>query len=82
MHGATYEGKKCGSLGDVAAFSFFANKIATTGEGGMVVTDDDEIAEKCRYHKNLCFPLMVAEIICIMTLDLITECQIFTLQLD
>jgi len=56
-HGAEYEGKKCGSLSDVACFSFFANKIITTGEGGMVVTNDDEIAKKCRYYKNLCFPL-------------------------
>ena len=57
VHGATYKGVSCGSLGDVAAFSFFANKIITTGEGGMVITDDDEIAERCRYYKNLCFPL-------------------------
>ncbi len=57
VHGAEYKGKKCGALGDIAAFSFFANKIATTGEGGMVVTDDDGLAEKCRYYKNLCFPL-------------------------
>jgi perosamine synthetase len=57
VHGATYKGKKCGTLGDIAAFSFFANKIITTGEGGMVVTNDDELANKCRYYKNLCFPL-------------------------
>lgn len=57
VHGAEYKGEKCGSLGDIAAFSFFANKIATTGEGGMVVTDDGELAEKCRYYKNLCFPI-------------------------
>jgi len=56
-HGAEYQGKKAGSFGKVAAFSFFANKIATTGEGGMVVTDDDALAEKCRYYRNLCFPL-------------------------
>lgn len=56
-HGAEYKKKKCGSLGDIAAFSFFANKIVTTGEGGMVVTNDDTLAEKCRYYKNLCFPL-------------------------
>lgn len=56
-HGAEYYGKKCGSLGDIAAFSFFANKIATTGEGGMILVNDDELANKCRYHKNLCFPL-------------------------
>ena len=57
VHGAEYLGKKCGSLSNISAFSFFANKIATTGEGGMVLTNDDELAEKCRYYKNLCFPL-------------------------
>ena len=56
-HGATYFGKRCGSLSDSACFSFYANKIITTGEGGMVVTSNDEIAEKCRYFKNLCFSL-------------------------
>jgi len=56
-HGAEYEGKLCGSLGDIACFSFFANKIITTGEGGMVVTNSDELAEKCRYYKNVCFDL-------------------------
>jgi perosamine synthetase len=56
-HGAEYDGKKCGGLGHIAAFSFFANKIATTGEGGMVITSDEALATKCRYHKNLCFPL-------------------------
>ncbi len=57
VHGAEYKGKKCGNLGDIAAFSFFANKIATTGEGGMVLTNDDKLGEKSRYFKNLCFPL-------------------------
>jgi len=57
VHGAMYNGKKCGSFGDISAFSFFANKIATTGEGGMVLTNDDELAHRCRYFKNLCFPL-------------------------
>lgn len=47
--------KKCGSFGDVSSFSFYANKIITTGEGGMVVTDDDAIAEKARSYRNLCF---------------------------
>jgi perosamine synthetase len=56
-HGAEYKGKRAGSFGHVNAFSFFANKNITTGEGGMVVTDDAELAEKCRYYKNLCFPL-------------------------
>ena len=56
-HGAEYNGKKCGSFGDVACFSFYANKIITTGEGGMVITSDEGISEKCRYYKNLSFPL-------------------------
>lgn len=56
-HGAEYKGKKTGALADITAFSFFANKNLTTGEGGMVVTDDKELADRCRYFKNLCFPL-------------------------
>lgn len=56
-HGAEYFGKKTGALADITAFSFFANKNLTTGEGGMVVTDNDELADRCRYFKNLCFPL-------------------------
>jgi len=56
-HGAEYRGRRCGSFGVVNAFSFFANKILTTGEGGMVVTDDESLAERCRYFRNLCFPL-------------------------
>lgn len=54
-HGQTYNGKPCGSLGDISAFSFYANKHITTGEGGMVVTDDEELAERCRSLRNLCF---------------------------
>ncbi len=54
-HGAEYNGKKVGSIGDVGCFSFYANKIITTGEGGMVVTNDKEMAEKARSMKNLCF---------------------------
>ena len=56
-HGAEYRGRKTGSLADVTAFSFFANKNITTGEGGMVVTDSEEVYRKAQYHKNLCFPL-------------------------
>lgn len=47
-HGAVCDGQIIGSIGDVAAFSFYANKIITTGEGGMVVTNDDALAEKIR----------------------------------
>ena len=56
-HGATYKGKKAGSFSDIAAFSFFANKNITTGEGGMVVCNNDKIAERAFYFKNVCFPV-------------------------
>lgn len=55
MHGQTYNGKACGSFGDISIFSFYPNKHITTGEGGMVVTDDEELAERCRSLRNLCF---------------------------
>ena len=54
-HGALYLGKKTGSLSDAASFSFYSNKIITTGEGGMVVTDNAEIADRCRSFRNLCY---------------------------
>jgi perosamine synthetase len=47
-HGAEYKGRKVGSIGDLGCFSFYANKIITTGEGGMITTNDDKIAEKVR----------------------------------
>ncbi len=53
VHGAEYKGRKAGSLGDIGCFSFYANKIITTGEGGMVVTNNDEIAGKARTLKDL-----------------------------
>jgi len=56
-HGAEYKGKKTGNLADITAFSFFANKNLTTGEGGMVVTNDEKLFNQCKYYKNLCFPL-------------------------
>jgi perosamine synthetase len=56
-HGAEYQGKKTGNLANITAFSFFANKNLTTGEGGMVVTNDEVLYKKCLYFKNLCFPL-------------------------
>jgi perosamine synthetase len=63
-HGAEYlmnrgkrteEWKKCGGMGDLSTFSFYANKLITTGEGGMVLTNDPELAEKARSYRNLCF---------------------------
>lgn len=55
MHGQYYYGKPCGSFGDVSTFSFYPNKHITTGEGGMVLTDDDLLAERARSLRNLCF---------------------------
>ncbi|HDI12971.1 MAG: aminotransferase DegT [Hadesarchaea archaeon] len=54
-HGAEYKGKKVGALGDAGCFSFYANKILTTGEGGMVVTNDEKIAEMCRLLRDQAF---------------------------
>lgn len=51
-HGAEYLGKKVGTLGTCATFSFFGNKIVTTGEGGMVTTDNDELAAKLRLYRG------------------------------
>lgn len=55
MHGQTYKGKPCGSFGHISTFSFYPNKHITTGEGGMIVTDYAELAEKCCTLRNLCF---------------------------
>ena len=54
-HGVFFKDKPCGSFGDVSTFSFYANKNVTTGEGGMVLTDDAKLAEKLRYFRNLTF---------------------------
>lgn len=54
-HGATCRGRMTGSFGDMGCFSFYANKIITTGEGGMVVTDDDTLAARLRLLRNLAF---------------------------
>jgi len=55
MHGQSYKGQPCGSFGDISTFSFYPNKHITTGEGGMIVTNDDQLAEDCRSLRNLCF---------------------------
>lgn len=51
-HGAEYKGQRVGSLGDVATFSFYGNKIITTGEGGMITTDNDELAARLSLLKG------------------------------
>jgi perosamine synthetase len=51
-HGAEYKSRKVGGIGDCAAFSFFGNKIITTGEGGMVTTNDDALAERLRLYRG------------------------------
>jgi perosamine synthetase len=64
VHGAQYLAgrespspvwKRCGGFGDVSTFSFYANKLVTTGEGGMVLTSDHDVAERVRSMRNLCF---------------------------
>ena len=55
MHGQTYNGKKCGTFGDISIFSFYPNKHITTGEGGMIMVDDDALDFRCRDLRNLCF---------------------------
>ena len=53
--GLDYKNRPCGSLGDISAFSFYPNKHITTGEGGMVLTDDEGLAQRCKASRNLCF---------------------------
>jgi perosamine synthetase len=53
--GLEYKGRPCGSFGDISTFSFYSNKLITSGEGGMIVTDNEELAERCRSLRNLCF---------------------------
>ena len=55
VHGAEYNRKKCGGLSDISVFSFYANKLITTGEGGMVLTQSNALAERVRSFRNLCF---------------------------
>jgi perosamine synthetase len=55
MIGQTYLGIPCGSFGDISTVSFYPNKHITTGEGGMILTDDDVLADQCRELRNLCF---------------------------
>ncbi|HEY9075421.1 MAG TPA: DegT/DnrJ/EryC1/StrS family aminotransferase [Anaerolineaceae bacterium] len=50
--GAEYQGRKAGTLGDAAVFAFYPNKQITTGEGGMIVTDDDHAAQMMRALRN------------------------------
>ncbi|WIW70378.1 DegT/DnrJ/EryC1/StrS family aminotransferase [Anaerosinus gibii] len=55
MHGQTYNGKPCGSFGNISTFSFYPNKHITCGEGGMLVTNDEALAERCKLIRNLFF---------------------------
>src|SRR5260370_13188515 len=54
-HGAEYRGRRAGSFGMSSCFSFYANKLVTTGEGGMLLVDDDGLAERARRMRNLGF---------------------------
>lgn len=53
--GQTYKGRPCGSFGDVSTVSFYPNKHITTGEGGMILADAPEVAQRCRHLRNLAF---------------------------
>ncbi|MDJ0927410.1 MAG: DegT/DnrJ/EryC1/StrS family aminotransferase [Gammaproteobacteria bacterium] len=53
--GQTCRGDPCGGFGDISTFSFYPNKHVTTGEGGMVLANDQALAERCRSLRNLCF---------------------------
>lgn len=55
MHGQTYKGKPCGSFGDISTLSFYPNKHITTGEGGMILTNNEDLAKDCKSLRNLCF---------------------------
>ena len=55
MHGQTYNGQQCGSFGDISIFSFYPNKHITSGEGGMIMCNNDALAERCRKLRNLAF---------------------------
>lgn len=61
VHGAEYFSKhynkwlRCGAMGDAATFSFYANKIITSGEGGIVVSDSEEVINRANSYRNLCF---------------------------
>lgn len=55
MHGQEYKKRKCGSFGDISIFSFYANKIVTTGEGGMLLTDKEDIYLRVESLKNQAF---------------------------
>lgn len=55
VHGAEYKGRRCGGIGHISTFSFYANKLVTTGEGGMVLVKSREHAERARSLRNLCF---------------------------
>lgn len=55
VHGARYKGRRCGGLADISTFSFYANKLVTTGEGGMLLVRTQELAERARGLRNLCF---------------------------
>ena len=55
MHGQKYNTQMCGSFGDISIFSFYPNKHITTGEGGMIVCDNELLSEKCKKLRNLAF---------------------------
>ena len=76
--GLKYKKKMCGSFGDISTFSFYANKHITTGEGGMILSDEIKIYQKCASLKT-CVLGQKTNVSCIQILDGIIDLQIFKL---
>mgnify|MGYP001449548854 CR=1 FL=1 len=55
VHGLKYKNKMCGSFGHISTFSFYPNKHITTGEGGMIISNNKELDKRCKKLRNLCF---------------------------
>ena len=64
--GLKYKNKPCGSFGDLSTFSFYANKQLTTGEGGMISTNNFKFYKKCKGLRNLCLEIYRGLIITIL----------------
>ena len=79
-HGATYNNKESGSFGDLACFSFYANKLITTGEGGMVLSNNKKLTKKFD-HLEICHLDLIEDFIT-LRLDTTIDSRICKLQLE
>ena len=74
-HGLTYRGKQCGSFGTISAMSFYPNKHITTGEGGMVLVDDEQLKSDVTYLET--YASLTREDFIMKNLGIIFECPIY-----